>query len=201
MAGDDSLRTQILDTAEAMVRELGMRGLSMRKIAARIGYSVATLYTQFRNQDDLILQLNSRTLYQLHAELAEAAHSHPQAEARLLAMAHAYADFAHQHPNRFLMAFEHRLPAGQPVPDWLRKQVDALLYLAADLIGPLRPGADEAAARGLAAGLWAAVHGLTLLSLTGKLNFSIVDAAPRTALMGDLVIHYLRGVRSDEIDA
>lgn len=47
----------------------GYGALSTRKVAAKIGYTVGSLYFIFRNLDDLILQLNARTLDEMHAAM------------------------------------------------------------------------------------------------------------------------------------
>ena len=51
-----------LDAARAIVSETGLEGLTTRKVAKRIGYTVGTLYQLFNDADDLIEQMNTRTL-------------------------------------------------------------------------------------------------------------------------------------------
>ena len=58
----DELREIGLRAAEELVAAHGLAGLSARKVAARIGYTVGSLYMVFRNLDDLIAQMNERTL-------------------------------------------------------------------------------------------------------------------------------------------
>ena len=67
----DELYVMALDAAESIVREDGFPALTARKVAARIGYTAGTLYNIFRNQDDLIIHLNARTLGRLDAEMRQ----------------------------------------------------------------------------------------------------------------------------------
>ncbi|MEZ5601737.1 MAG: helix-turn-helix domain-containing protein, partial [Candidatus Competibacteraceae bacterium] len=54
----EELRQIALEAAEELVAAQGLSGLSTRKVAARIGYTVGSLYMIFRNLDDLIAQMN-----------------------------------------------------------------------------------------------------------------------------------------------
>lgn len=62
----DELREMALTAAEQIVLENGYESLSARKVASAIGYTVGTLYLVFENLDDLVLQVNARTLDRLH---------------------------------------------------------------------------------------------------------------------------------------
>ena len=65
----EELREMALSAAEQIVVEQGYEGLSARKVASAIGYTVGTLYLVFENIDDLILNINARTLDRLHAKM------------------------------------------------------------------------------------------------------------------------------------
>lgn len=66
----EEIRAMALAAAQQIVTEQGFAALNARKIASAIGYTVGTLYLVFKNLDDLFLQLNARTLDDLHAALA-----------------------------------------------------------------------------------------------------------------------------------
>ena len=59
-----------MQAAERIVETDGLRALTARNVADAIGYSPGTLYNLFANLDELILQLNGRTLDALHDRLA-----------------------------------------------------------------------------------------------------------------------------------
>lgn len=47
-------RRVILDATEALLLEVGLRGLSVRKLVQRCGYSAPTIYHHFKDKDGLI---------------------------------------------------------------------------------------------------------------------------------------------------
>jgi len=49
-----------------LIEEKGFSGLSTRKVASKIGYSVGTLYNVFENLDDLVFHINAIILKELY---------------------------------------------------------------------------------------------------------------------------------------
>ena len=125
----DEIREMALSAAEKIIREQGYRGFSARKLAAAIGYTVGTLYLVFDNLDDLLLQVNGRTLDRLHAfvQREQTRHEHPRE--RLLQLGHSYIRFADEDPRCWEMIFEHRLPEGSEMPEWLQQKVARMFAL------------------------------------------------------------------------
>src|ERR1044071_9416941 len=96
--------------AEQIVIRDGIAGLSMRKVAQAIGYTVGNLYLLFQNQDDLLAALNERTADAIYLHLRDAIEPLPDPRERLGAMARGYIEFATRNPHRWRLMFEHRLP-------------------------------------------------------------------------------------------
>ena len=119
----EEIREMALEAAENIVVEQGLEGLSARKVATAIGYTVGTLYLVFENIDDLILQINARTLDRLYAKLAETQAPARDARDRLLQLGQAYIQFADQDPHRWSMIFEHRLAEGRELPEWYQRKI------------------------------------------------------------------------------
>lgn len=69
-----------------------------------------------RSLDELILQMNERTLDALYERLAAAVVDQPQPGAAIRALARAYIVFALTETPRWLAIYQHRLPEGQTVP-------------------------------------------------------------------------------------
>ena len=65
----EELKDLALRAAGDIVSESGAAQLSMREVARRIGYTVGALYIVFENLDDLIVNLNERTVIELRAAL------------------------------------------------------------------------------------------------------------------------------------
>src|SRR5512134_263577 len=101
----DEMREMSLNATEEIVAREGYAALSTRRVAAAIGYTVGTLYLVFRNFDELILQVNARTLDALSARLLEAAGA-AEGVPRALALGRAYLRFATERPRLWRMVFE-----------------------------------------------------------------------------------------------
>ncbi len=67
----EELGALALDAARKIVEQEGLRGLTARRVARDIGYTIGTIYNHFENLDDLIMQLNGQTLDSLYAALTE----------------------------------------------------------------------------------------------------------------------------------
>jgi len=57
----EALRERILAAAEALFAETGLAGVSMRRIAARIDYSPTTIYSYFKDKNELLGAIAGRT--------------------------------------------------------------------------------------------------------------------------------------------
>lgn len=58
----DELRTLILEAAWSIIGQENAEGLTARRVASEIGYAPGTVYNLFESMDDLILNINLRTL-------------------------------------------------------------------------------------------------------------------------------------------
>lgn len=188
----EELQQMIVGAAEDIVRNDGMNGLTMRKIAGAIGYTVGSLYLIYRNQDELIIDLNGRTVDELRTRLEEAASSTSDAHAALHAIANAYLVFAAENIHRWRMTFEHRLPDGQKHPHWLDNKVEATFSIFAAALANVIPDADDDSLRIHVFAFWSSIHGLCMLDLTGRLEWE------RTVQTDDLtqflVNNFIRGI-------
>jgi AcrR family transcriptional regulator len=187
------LYAMALDAAGEIAAADGPRALTARRIAARIGYSAATLYNLFDDLDDLIVHLNGRTLDALHDALSPAALGADPAAA-LRRMVKDYVGFAAAHANLWNLAFEHRLPADRPLPAWHHGKVARLCALFERPLAPLLgPGRERESARS-ARILWASLRGICALDMAQGL-----DAGESVELMADtLVTHYLGGLGAEQ---
>lgn len=160
-----------------LVRE-GFAGLSMRKVADAIGYTVGQLYLVFQNQDELLAIINERTTDAIYGRLRDAAESRSEAGPRLRALAGAYIEFSQQHCHRFRMLFEHHLPPSmQPRPS-AELRIKRMFELVESTLAPLLPDASPARLRQTAATLWSGVHGIAALAVSGKFKWA-GDSDPR----------------------
>ena len=179
-----------IEAARAIVVTEGVERLTARRVARTMGYTVGTLYLVFRNLDDLIVHLNVTTIARLRAALVAAPGRRRTPKARLAAMMRAYAVFALDNPALWRLVFEHRLPAGQPAPGRLARETAAIFDAVSNELEPLVPPSARSRVPQVATALWGGVHGICMLSLTGKIAAGGVGETPQkqVATLVDLVV-------------
>ena len=191
----NELRAMALAAAAELVGRHGLAALSARKVAARVGYSPATLYQLFRNVDDLILQVNAVTLQRLSASVQRAGRPELPPPARLQAMAHAYLRFSRRHGPHWSALFEHRLAPRQALPAWYRQRINALFAPVEEVMVRLGPDRPQRQVRLAARALWSGVHGVCLLARDGKMGATGIGSAQAAvdALLGYFLDGYVHG--------
>lgn len=185
----EEIKNMVLKAAENIVMEEGFGELKVRKIAMDIGYTVGSVYMVFDNMADLILHLQARTLDEIAEALAQV--SLDQAgEQRVLSLAQAYLSFARQHFNRWAMLFDHRLSDDKTLPDWYAGKIERLFQILEEPIRELTPELTGSQIKQAARALWGGIHGVCLLSLTGKMDTVGADEVEDILLL--LVENFLR---------
>jgi len=161
--------------AELLLIRDGIDGLTMRKVAEVMGYTVGNLYLLFASQDGLLLAINERTGDAIHAALRAAADSEPEPSRRPHAIAAAYIDFGRRHTHRWRLMFEHSLPPDTRRPPEADARIRRMFELVQGVLAPLLPRLETAPLQLAATVLWSSVHGLCALVATGKLRWSGSD--------------------------
>lgn len=187
----EEIRDMALAAAESIVTEQGASGLTARKVASEIGYTVGTLYLVFQNQDDLILQLNARALDELFKKMQKTMNNCPAPLDCILKLGHTYIDYASKHSNRWGLIYEHRPSGDTDIPDWYRDKVAMNLGLVEVPLRELAPDQSPKDIHQAARALWSGVHGICILSLTEKLDVTGVKSV--RALADMLIGNFLHG--------
>lgn len=156
----------------ALMKEVGYAKFSARGAAARMGYTVGTLYHLFGNLETYILHLNARTLEEWHTQLSASLRATKGDPVKCLAKG--YMEFAAENYNRFTALFDHQV---KDVPEWYRPKMQQLFALVEGALDSKTRDARKT--RHLAKVLWASIHGITILSLSGKLEVVGADAAEK----------------------
>jgi len=190
----EELREIALQAAERLVATQGLVGLSTRKVVSGIGYTVGSLYMVFRSLDELILQMNERTLDALYQKLAAAIADRPPPGVAIRALARAYIAFALTETPRWLAIYQHRLPEGHTVPDSFSDKVTRMFDLVQrelTLLCPQRSPDDLMLAT---RALWSGIHGVCILGFDQKLES--VGGRSVAQVADSLLDHYLSGLIS-----
>lgn len=188
----EEIKEMVLNAAESIVIEGGGPALTMRKIAMDIGYTVGSIYMVFDNMSDLILHINARTLDGIAAELEKAPES--EAGAWLDQVAKLYLRYATVNFNRWSLIFEHRLPKNAPVPEWYQAKVERVFRKFEAQFARLVPGRSETENKQAARALWGGIHGISMLSLSGKLDIVGVEDVEKSIelLVGNFISGWMR---------
>jgi AcrR family transcriptional regulator len=172
------LRNALLDAAEALIRERGADGWSLREATARVGVAPSAAYHHFDSRDALVRALADRVIARVGERLsaaAAAAHGGPQQP--LIAVGREYVRWAVEDPAVARVAFAagRTEPATRVSPhphDVLAAELDRLADTGA-LPATARPGAEFVT--------WAAMHGLAVLLADGLIRLDGPQAIDREA--------------------
>ena len=160
------LSTLILDAARQIIQEKGVSGLSTRKIADRIGYTVGTLYHVFINIDDILAQINANTLEDLSEKLILSVRSEDASICALKSLAHTYITFSYHNHNLWALLFEYKLKK-EPLPDWYRERMQNFLMLLNALVAKVIR--DDGVNINLISNMfWSYLHGICAITQSKK---------------------------------
>ncbi|MEU6539424.1 TetR/AcrR family transcriptional regulator [Streptomyces sp. NPDC047000] len=161
-------RAQRHDLILAVARELaeaeGWEAVTTRRLAERVEYSQPVLYSHFKGKDAIVAAVAEEGF----AELAESLrHARQAAGGRepvtgLRALCRAYLRFAVDHPALYQAMFVMPTPlkfASEETPAALRSAFDAFVEALPE---------ETAEREARAELLWAALHGISALSATGR---------------------------------
>jgi len=191
----EQIQQMALDAARDIVARDGYTGLSARKVAKTIGYTVGTLYLVFANLDELVMRANAQTLDALYEVMLATKARCKNARACIMALGQAYIRFASENTHLWGMIYEHPLPDRDAIPDWYRERVARNLALVEDTLQPLAKNTSAQQLAVAARALWGGVHGICILALTNKLD--VVGAASVPALVESLIDNYLKGLTAN----
>jgi AcrR family transcriptional regulator len=167
----DQIRGMALAAAEALVRDKGLAGLSTRNIAKAIGYTSGTLYQAFRNLDDLVLQLNGRTIAGMAQALGEAVDPKAQPGENVRHICRAYLKFGREHLPQWELLFQRQWPAGFVYPAWYMAEMGkSLVIFERQLAGLLGSKASPHQISMAGRAVWCSMHGIHALYATGRLE-------------------------------
>lgn len=189
----EEIRQMALNAGVALLQEQGIAALSARKIAARIDYTVGTLYLVFDNLDDLILQINLRTLELLREQIDNSIDNQLSPLDQLKQMAGVYLEFARQYEDRWRLVYEHTSQLRNETYEAYTQVSESLLVLVQKQVARIAT-LQQAELEKQARALWGGVHGICILALSGKLHH---HELPIEDLINLLVEQFVGGIGGD----
>ena len=189
----DELKEMAITAGHNIIKSQGFSKFSARKVAAKIGYTVGTIYHIFGTHDALILHINARTLDNWYNSLSEMI----EAEKKPLsinALAKFYIKYSASHYNEWSALFEHTMHDSADIPDWYITKMRRFFDLVESLVSPY-VGGNKKSTRRAARVLWAGIHGICVLSFSKKLD--LVESESTAVLAKSFVDNYLRGLQRE----
>ena len=185
----EAVKNLLFEEARKIIASKGLNGLTARGLAAKVGYAPGTIYNMYKDMDALVTAINQETLEQLYEECRSAAASKPADLSRLQALAYTYIDFAHHHKHAWLTLFSgERTPGSHSrLPLRYRQTLEALFTLIETSLHECLPRPHENPAQA-ARLLWTCLHGITLLTLDGRLK--LIGVKHPHAMIDDLLTRY-----------
>jgi AcrR family transcriptional regulator len=165
------LRQELLDQALLLLKEDGIKGFSLRKLASRAGASHAAPYRHFGSKDEILAAILLEGHKRLK-EVLEAARSNQPggASEKLLALGRAYVDFARGNPEHLKVMFTRD---GLSSAMKLSGAVQGMDMSEYDSFGVLVAAVRDCQAQGsippdrsaeiMSLSIWAEIHGLSVL--------------------------------------
>jgi AcrR family transcriptional regulator len=156
------LRSELVDAAHKLVQEEGYEGLTIRKLAKRVGYAPMSVYSYFADKQDILLAL-AEDAFETLARRIEG-HPHEDPVEALRAVLVEYAAFGLENPNEYRTVFmtEKRKPPSFDTAE----DNPAMRALIQRVEACVAAGRLKGDARAIATMLWAVGHGAVSLLLT-----------------------------------
>jgi AcrR family transcriptional regulator len=164
--------SDILATALRLFERDGQDGLTMRALARELGVSAPSLYFHVESREDLLRQLTREGLLDFGRVLGGAVAGEPDPARRIHLMADAYAAFAFEHPQLFVLLFG-PCPEERLVEPAIGEQASAPLL---ETVAELAPAEDVLA---ISQALWSLAHGYATLAMAAQFR---LGGEPRAAM-------------------
>lgn len=150
------LRNALLSAAVREIRDHGVPGFSLRRVAGDVGVSPSAAYRHFPDKAALLAAVAEEGFRRMSKTMQKTIESYPQDPSSVFhATGLGYVRFAVSHPEHFRVMFAH---PSEPVPDdpytLLTRALDALVANGT-ITDARREGAELVA--------WTSVHGLATL--------------------------------------
>lgn len=177
------LRQEILDTARALLNDVGASGLSMREVARRAGVTHQAPYHHFGDRESILAELVAEGFRTLGRDLAQAntlaAHN---LRGAVMASGRAYIDFALSNPGVFRVMFRPETcdPARFPAVQAAGQAAQATLVELVSMVHGTQ------ASPALCMVYWAHAHGMASLLLDGSLGQECPAGPLRDTLLDEV---------------
>jgi len=190
------LRADILKAATRIVEGCGPDCVTMREVAAEVGYSATTLYLYFKDKDAILSEVILGGFDEL-ADFCAMSGVGPTRVDVLRQRGRAYITWGVTHPNLYALMFETRVELEWDAAQATRATragMDGWTALEEAVAAGELTGIEDPTGFGVA--MWAATHGVTSLANSRRLSaeaatLGLADLLGQATAMGDTLINSL----------
>ena len=171
------MRRRILDAAKSLFVRKGFENVSMRGIAAAIEYSPAAIYRYFKNKREILTALREEGFARFVALQRERRELTPDPLVRLREGGRGYIRFALDDPENYHLMFNtgcHEVDLDGACAAHSLESFDLFGKNVAECVAAGRFG--DVPPRAAVFAVWAALHGLANLVLSGRVAALAADA-------------------------
>jgi AcrR family transcriptional regulator len=183
----EDFRARLCAVAQERFATDGRDAVTMRSLAEALGCSPMTPYRYFRNKDDILAAVRTAAFDRFAEAMEAAAAGAGDLRAAGQATGEAYVRFALGNPDAYRLMFDLSQPDQDRYPELVRASARARRTMSAALEALVKAGIFRGDPELLGYAFWAALHGLMVLRLAGKLPPEPAFETIRAALMGLLV--------------
>ena len=176
-------RERLIDVAERLFAEQGPAAVSLRQMAVELGVSAMTPYRYFKDKDEILAAVRARGFTRFAEALEAAFDQAGPPERRGVSVGNAYVRFALEHPAAYGLMFDLAQPTEQDHPDLVAAGERARRSMTAYVRALSQAGLIVGDVDLVAHAFWAAIHGLVMLQLSGKLSEGVSFEAVQATLL------------------
>src|SRR5512138_2358055 len=100
-----TFRARLCRVAERLFAERGVEAVSMRQLAAALGYSATAAYRYFRDKEEILAAVRTAAFDRFAARLERATNAAPDARSRGVALGDAHLRFVEEEPHAYRLMF------------------------------------------------------------------------------------------------
>ena len=184
----DAIRGRLCDAAARLFLEEGEAALSMRRLAAEVGCSPMAPYRHFADKEALVAAIRTQAFNRL-ADALDGVEQNERHRARDIG--DAYVQFARENPAAYKLMFDLAQPDEAAYPELAAAAARARISMSAYVHELVDAGVLAGDPVELGYVFWAAIHGLIVLNLAGRIPADPGFEALRRRTLGAL----MRGLR------
>ena len=177
-------RERLCELATRIYVERGPENFNMRLLASELGVSAMTPYRYFKDKDEILSAMRARAFNRFADQLERALETPGTPPEKSSAVGRAYIRFALEEQTCFRLMFDFAEARGNPVPELAAAEVRAKATMTNHVRMMVKEGYFNGDPDLIGHVLWASLHGVVVLHLSGKLYgdidlFTLLDEVRR----------------------